>query len=64
MKRAALVASTLSALVPAVASACPGAANGHCGAGLSSLGGYVAAVGIGLLVGIGSIALEKNLRKK
>ena len=59
MKRlTALVAFSGSLLLPAVAAACPGMGSGACG--LSSMGGYVAAVAIGLLVGVGSVALERR----
>ncbi len=56
-----LLGSTVAALVPSVALACPGM-NAHA-CGLGSLGGYIAAVAIGLLVGIGSVALERGGKK-
>jgi hypothetical protein len=66
MKPASVLAASLVAwLLPSVALACPGmSADGHGGCGLGSLGGYLAAVAIGLLVGIGSVAVEKSLRSR
>jgi hypothetical protein len=49
-----------SVLAPGAALACP-AASGHA-CGLASGGGYLAAVMIGLLVGIGSVAFERSKR--
>lgn len=57
MKVLAPVASLAVLLAPAVALACPGAASA-CGSGCSSFGPYMAALGIGLLAGIGSVGLE------
>jgi hypothetical protein len=61
---AAVASSFVAAFVPAVAAACPSAASGAhgCGGG-SSYAGYVAAVGIGLLVGIGSVAVERKIKR-
>jgi hypothetical protein len=61
MKLAATLATLSASLVPAVAQACPAGAS-SCG-GLGSLSTYVAALGVGLLVGFGSVALERRLRK-
>jgi hypothetical protein len=62
----ASLASLAAVLAPAVAAACPGshaaADCAGCGGG-SSLTGYILAVGAGLLVGVGSVALERKLRK-
>jgi hypothetical protein len=62
----AWVASVAAVFVPAVAAACPGAAaDAHASCcGGSSTTGYILAVGAGLLVGIGSVALERKLRHK
>ena len=52
-------------LSPALALACPGYAGAHGGAaccGASHFGEYMAAVGIGLLAGLGSVALEGILK--
>jgi hypothetical protein len=68
---AALLASLGSFAVSAVAFACPGSehyaasACGHAAcSGASHFGEYGAAVGIGLLAGLGSVALEGVLKKK
>jgi hypothetical protein len=50
-------------LVPAVAFACPGSASA-CGTGCASFGPYMAALGVGLLVGIGSVGLEGFFKRK
>lgn len=64
MKLRAVAAASLAAFVPAIASACPSAAGAHgCGIGMSSFAGYLGAVAIGLLVGIGSVALESKLKR-
>jgi len=64
MKLAAAVTAALSR-VPAAALACPGAAASACGScGSSNLGPYLAALGIGLLVGMGSIRLQGLFRRK
>ncbi len=47
--------------VSATALACPGACAGCCG---SAFGGYVSAVSIGVLVGVGSVALENVLKRR
>ena len=62
----ASLASLAASLVPAIAAACPGshgAAESACCGG-SSLTGYLLAVGAGLLVGVGSVAVERKLRRK
>lgn len=63
MKLAVSLATfTTGVLVPAFALACPsGRGYGSCGSGF---GGYAAAVGIGLLVGLGSVAIERHLRRR
>jgi hypothetical protein len=53
----------LSLLVPVLAIACPAAARTSACCG-SSLGEYASTFGIGLLAGVGSVALESALRKK
>jgi hypothetical protein len=63
MKLAAAVTAALS-LVPAAALACPGAASACGSCGGSNLGPYLAALGIGLLVGMGSIRLQGLFRRK
>jgi hypothetical protein len=67
MKTVVAPLASLAALaafaVPAVAAACPGSAGAAAGCGGSSLTGYILAVGAGLLVGAGSVALERKLRK-
>jgi hypothetical protein len=59
-----LLTSALVTLLPSVALACPGMGGAGYGCALGSLGGYIAAVAIGLLVGIGSVALERSPRKR
>jgi hypothetical protein len=44
-----------------VAIACPAAARSCCG---SSLGEYASTFGIGLLAGVGSVALESAIRNR
>jgi hypothetical protein len=64
MKPAALLASLAAFLAPASqALACP-AAREACASGCSSLGSYMAALGVGLLVGIGSVCLEGVFRRR
>ena len=57
----AAAAALLTALGPTVAYACPGA--GSCGSG-AGMSGYIAALGVGLLAGMGSIAAEKLFRRR
>jgi hypothetical protein len=57
------LASSVATLAPSAALACPGSMGAHA-CGLGSIGGYIAAVAIGLLVGIGSVALERSVRKR
>ena len=64
MKPAALLASLYAFLIPAAALACPAAARESCASGCSGLGGYMAALGVGLLVGIGSVGLEGFFRRR
>jgi hypothetical protein len=63
MKLAAFSAGLLSVLVPVVAIACPAAARSSSCCG-SSLGEYASTFGVGLLAGVGSVALESAFRKK
>ncbi len=59
MKLAAFVAATL---VAPAALACPGShACGSCGL---NLGSYVSAVSVGVLLGIGSVAIERLVRRR
>ena len=60
------VASLVAFLTPAIAMACPSAAATACGSHAcgSGFGGYLTAVGFGLLAGMGSIAVERRLKKK
>jgi hypothetical protein len=51
----------VSMLVPAIALACPAARASCCG---SSLGEYASQFGLGLLAGVGSVAVESALRKR
>jgi len=61
MKLAPLFAAAFS-LFPALALACPSSASGAaCG---TALGQYVSTFGIGLLAGIGSIAVESAIRAR
>jgi hypothetical protein len=60
MKLAACVGSMAALFVPAVALACPSAAD-SCG---GSLLGYVAAAGVGLAVGVGSVFVERKMRSR
>ncbi len=76
MKLVAVILGSIAPLVPAVASAweaCPPAAKGACGAcgahfsAASSVQGYASALGVGILVGVGSIAAEgfvRSIRRK
>ncbi len=50
-------------LAPAFAFACP-AARDACATSCSGTAGYVAALGVGLLAGIGSVKLEGLLKRK
>ena len=59
MKLAPAIAFAAALATPAAAFACP--ASGSCGGAMS---GYVAALGVGLLAGMGSIAAEKLFRKR
>jgi len=43
--------------------ACPGMTSSSCGSSCSGLGGYMAALGVGLLAGIGSVSLEGLFRR-
>ena len=61
MKLAAFTAGVVALFVPVVALACPAAARSCCG---SSLSEYASTFGVGLLAGVGSVALESALRKK
>jgi hypothetical protein len=63
MKTASAALALAVTLVPAVAWACPAAANA-CGACGSSFGSYLAALGVGLLVGMGSVRFEGLFRRK
>ena len=58
---ASIVIGLVTELVPAVAAACP-AARGACGSSCG-VAGYVAALGVGLLVGMGSVRMEKLFRR-
>jgi len=61
MKLTTSLVAFVAFLVPAAASACPSAACATgCGAGMSS---YLAALGVGLLAGIGSVSVERFLRR-
>ena len=55
------VVSVPVALVPAVALACP-YSEGAGASSFSSFTGYLAAVGVGLAIGVGSVFLERRLR--
>ncbi len=59
----AAAAAAAASLVPAVALACPASANA-CGSGSGGLAPYLAALGVGLLVGVGSIRFESFFRRK
>ena len=59
MKLAPAIAAISALLTPAVAFACP--ASGSCGGAMS---GYIAALGVGLLAGMGSIAAEQLFRRR
>ena len=61
MKVAALLSGMATLFVPVLAMACPAAARSCCG---SSLGEYASTFGIGLLAGVGSVALESAIRKR
>jgi hypothetical protein len=64
MKPAAVLASLGAFFAPAIALACPAARDAACSSGCSGLGSYMAALGVGLLVGIGSVGLEGFFRRK
>jgi hypothetical protein len=56
------LAAAFALLVPAAAQACPSAA---CASGCStSMSSYLAALGVGLLAGIGSVRLERFWKTK
>ena len=57
------LAALLVSVVPAVALACPGAASA-CGSSCTSFGPYMAALGVGLLAGIGSVGLQGFFKRK
>ena len=59
----ALLAFTLL-FAPALALACPGSANANQGSCCGGGSGTAPALGIGMIVGIGSVALESVLRKR
>ncbi len=62
MKPLRVAVTVVLSLLPAVAMACPSAsACGSCSA--SGAGPYFAALGVGLLAGMGSIRLEGLLRR-
>jgi hypothetical protein len=63
MKPAALFTLLCAFLAPAYALACPGASDA-CASGASGLGGYMAALGVGLLVGIASVGLEGFFKRR
>jgi hypothetical protein len=66
MKTIVASAASLSALlISAVAAACPNHADAvdACSRGGSSIGGYLAAVAIGLGVGMTTVVVERRLRK-
>ena len=62
-KLAAAFAPLLVFFSPAVAMACPGSSE-SCRACGSHSYGYATAIGIGLVLGMGSIAFERVLKKK
>lgn len=69
MKLAAVFARSLgigvvSVFVPVLAMACPAAARSAGACCGSSYGEYASTFGIGLLAGVGSVALESAWRKK
>ncbi|HSQ66664.1 MAG TPA: hypothetical protein VLM85_25765, partial [Polyangiaceae bacterium] len=61
-----LVAFLAATLVAPAALACPGShACGTCGGGFGfGFGSYVSAVSVGLLIGVGSVALENLIRQR
>jgi hypothetical protein len=63
MKLAVSLGSMAALFVPAVALACPGAAE-RAGSCDGSLLGYVAAVGVGMAVGVGSVFVERKMRSR
>jgi hypothetical protein len=63
MKKLAAALAFATTLLPTLALACPTSAAGHdCGGG--QLGQYASTFGIGLLFGVGSIAVESALRRR
>lgn len=62
-KLAALALPVFMLALPAVASACP-ASKRSSSCGGSALGEYTSTFGIGLLVGVGSVAVESALRRR
>ena len=59
------LAALLFSVVPAVALACPGAASASaCGSSCTSFGPYMAALGVGLLAGIGSVGVQGFFKRK
>jgi hypothetical protein len=63
MKLVRAVVTVAVSLVPAAALACPGSASA-CGSCSSGFGPYLAALGVGLLVGMGSVHLQGLFRRK
>lgn len=65
MSKAAIGLFTMlcAMIVPALAMACPGAAGNASCCG-SAFGEYASQFGLGLLAGVGSIAVESALRKR
>lgn len=65
MRLTGAAASLLAFFTPALALACP-SANTACGAHACGFqfGGYVTAVGFGLLAGMGSIAVERATKRR
>jgi hypothetical protein len=61
MKLTGALASLAILVTPRLVMACPGA-HGACD-GCSGTGGYVVALGIGLLIGMGSVGLEKLFKR-
>jgi hypothetical protein len=61
MKLAPLALALASVLSPAVAFACPGACGSCAGPGIS---GYVATLGVGMALGLASVAAQDWLRKR
>ncbi len=58
------VAAFLATILAApLALACPGA-HSSCGACSVGFGGYVSAMSVGLLIGVGSVAVENLIRSR